>query len=164
MSVFATPNSPTIPSSPATDFRRCERNTSRTRTMVMRATGKATRSVVERRIRNCGIGPSTSISPPAIIAMMPPTARMPWLVIVASRTNRKIARRIKAAPAQFTGSILKAKSARIRLMAPITPGRMSPGWVISTYKPNIPRRPRISARFGSKTRDRILCRDVISKF
>ena len=36
------------------------------------------------------------------------------------------------APVQFTGRILNAKSARTKLIPPKTPGRIIPGWVIST--------------------------------
>ena len=89
--------------------------------------GSATPNVVESRMRSCGIGPWTSIRPPAIIATIPPIARMPWLVTVASKTNKTMASRINAAPAQLTGNILNANRARIRLMPPMTPGRIRPG-------------------------------------
>jgi len=75
---------------------------------------------------------------PSSMATTPPIVRIPWLTTLISTSSSPTPKMISSSPAQLMGRLWKAKNAKIRLMPPITPGRMEPGLDSSKKMPSMP--------------------------
>ena len=131
----ASPACPARPSIPVWGWRSWACTTSRTRARVKAAKTRTIGTRVQGLIRSSGRLESMSIIAPRIMATSPPTVNRPYDVTLTSAMNRAMARMTSRTPAQLTGMIWLANRKRMRQSTPRTPGKMSPGWLISVPSP-----------------------------